>query len=417
MRRRITTSLLLPGAILLCAGRGSPALAQTLPSLDTRTWKPSTDPQAGLVLEPPSTPGSWQWNVGAWLSYAQSPVVARDASGGVLARPVLHAIGCDLVGGIGLGDRVAVGVDVPVVLWQDGSSGLPATIAGSQAVPTTGLGDMLLHAKVSILDNNRAGVAAGVGLAAIGSASLPTGDPVGFQGEGAATASVRVLAEYAVAVAALRVSLGYAVRPDTRVWPDPSLGGATFGNSLPWAIGLSVRPGPLFPSIDHDSRQTWELAAHGWLPAGPVAPLGVSGRGASALSPALLALDDRITIGHYGDAFVVVGAEIGLDQAVGVPSFRGVLSIGWAPRAHDSDHDGIPDDRDECPDLAEDPDGIQDEDGCPEDDADGDGILDSQDACPLVPGTDSNDPRLKGCPSSAPTDVPPVSSPDPTEKK
>jgi hypothetical protein len=356
--------------------------------------------------------------VGAWLSYAQSPVVARDASGGVLARPVLHAIGCDLVGGIGLGDRVALGVDVPVALWQDGSSGLPATIASSQAVPTTGLGDILLHAKVSILDNSHAGVAAGVGLAAIGSASLPTGDPVGFQGEGTATASVRVLAEYALAVAALRVSLGYAVRPDTRVWPDASLGGATFGNSVPWAIGLSLRPGPLWPSLDRDSRQTWELAAHGSLPAGPVAPFGISGHGASALSPALLALGDRITIGHYGDAFVVVGAEIGLDQAVGVPSFRGVLSIGWAPRAHDSDHDGIPDDRDECPDLAEDPDGIQDADGCPEDDADGDGILDSEDACPLVPGTDSNDPRLKGCPSSAaPTGVPPVSPPDPTEKK
>jgi hypothetical protein len=155
------------------------------------------------------------------------------------------------------------------------------------------------------------------------------------------------------------------------------------------------------------------------LPAGPVAPFGISGHGASALSPALLALDDRITIGHYGDAFVVVGAEVGLDQAVGVPSFRGVLSIGWAPRAHDGDHDGIPDDRDECPDLAEDPDGIQDEDGCPEDDADGDGILDNQDACPLVPGTDSNDPRLKGCPSTpaATTGVPSASSPDPTEKK
>jgi hypothetical protein len=213
------------------------------------------------------------------------------------------------------------------------------------------------------------------------------------------------------------VSVGYAVRPESRVWPDPSLDGVTFGNSVPWAVGLAVRPQPLLPSLDRDGRQLWELAAHGSLPAGPVAPFGISGRGASALSPALLTLDDRIAIGHYSDAFVLVGAEIGLDQAVGVPSFRGVLALGWAPRAHDRDHDGIPDDRDECPDLAEDRDGIQDDDGCPEDDADGDGILDGEDACPLVPGVASSDPRLNGCPAAAPAAVAPGPSPEQTEKK
>lgn len=49
----------------------------------------------------------------------------------------------------------------------------------------------------------------------------------------------------------------------------------------------------------------------------------------------------------------------------------------------DPDGDGLYDDADQCPAEAEDLDGFQDEDGCPDDDNDGDGIPDSDDLCPL----------------------------------
>ncbi len=48
----------------------------------------------------------------------------------------------------------------------------------------------------------------------------------------------------------------------------------------------------------------------------------------------------------------------------------------------DKDGDGIKDDIDDCPDEAEDMDGFQDGDGCPESDNDEDGILDAVDKCP-----------------------------------
>jgi hypothetical protein len=51
----------------------------------------------------------------------------------------------------------------------------------------------------------------------------------------------------------------------------------------------------------------------------------------------------------------------------------------------DSDNDGIPDDVDQCPDIPEDRDGFQDEDGCPDFDNDNDGIYDAQDKCPNDP--------------------------------
>ncbi|MCC6646567.1 MAG: DUF21 domain-containing protein [Polyangiaceae bacterium] len=68
------------------------------------------------------------------------------------------------------------------------------------------------------------------------------------------------------------------------------------------------------------------------------------------------------------------------------------------PLPPDRDKDGIPDKDDKCPDVPEDKDGIDDTDGCPEDDVDGDGIPDVKDACPREPGQPSKDPKQNGCP-------------------
>ena len=394
----------LPATLLpaLLAFLPSLAAAQTAPSVDARTWRPSIAPEAGLVLEPTQSPGPWQWNAGAWVSYSHMPVVLRDATTNAVASdPLAHVLGADLVAGVGLGDRAAIGVDVPVYLFQDGTSGLPAAIVSGGKVPTSGIGDVSILGKGTLLRNDPHGVPLGFGLAALGALSVPTGDRASFTSDGSVTVSLRLLAEYALGVGALRATLGYSLRTAQQTWPGATVGGVsqggvTFGDEIPWSIGATLRPKGVFPSLDSDDRQSWEIAFHGALPATPVAPFQP---GASSLSPTLLAFDDRIGLGHYRDAFVLAGADLGLDSSVGVPAFRVIVAVGWAPRAHDRDGDGIPDDVDECPDLAEDFDGIQDEDGCPEDDADGDGILDAQDACPLVPGVWWNDPRKNGCPA------------------
>ena len=49
---------------------------------------------------------------------------------------------------------------------------------------------------------------------------------------------------------------------------------------------------------------------------------------------------------------------------------------------YDNDHDGIPDENDLCPNQAEDIDGFADTDGCPDPDNDLDGIPDVRDECP-----------------------------------
>jgi len=392
----------MPSSIRLCAAGAAlvvltafagAAHAQTLPSLDARTWRPSTDPNASLVVEPAVTPGPGIFSVGAFAHYAFRPITLRRAgTDDVALRPVAHVLGMDAVANLGIGQRFALGLAIPVVLYQDGSRPLPPTVSEVDATPTSAIGDLGLSMKGSLVRNENGGF----GLAALGYFTVPTGDRGSFAGEGSMTGSARLLAEYTLLVASAQASLGYKLRTEHRTWPAEQAGGYRFGDELPWSIGFALRPGVL--GVDSGNRQRWELAAHGWLPAGPVGPFGAGDPGSAALSPVLLAASDRIEVGRYRDTYVLVGAEIGLTQAVGVPVFRGVAAIGWAPREHDMDHDGVKDDLDGCPEIPEDRDGFEDSDGCPEIDNDDDGILDKEDACPNVAGVASADSKKNGCP-------------------
>ena len=64
----------------------------------------------------------------------------------------------------------------------------------------------------------------------------------------------------------------------------------------------------------------------------------------------------------------------------------------------DSDGDGIADADDACRTEAEDKDGFEDEDGCPDPDNDQDGIADADDKCPLEPEDKDEFQDEDGCP-------------------
>jgi outer membrane protein OmpA-like peptidoglycan-associated protein len=70
-----------------------------------------------------------------------------------------------------------------------------------------------------------------------------------------------------------------------------------------------------------------------------------------------------------------------MEEALG-NNHRISLNLAFGESERDRDGDGIPDYDDECPTSAEDFDGFQDEDGCPDMDNDGDGIVDELDSCP-----------------------------------
>ncbi len=397
MRRRRAQAL---GVAALFASRA--AWADGAPDVDVRTGAPSVDPRANLVLEPVSTPGPWSFAAGAWTHYENDPIVLRaPGAGGIASRPLENQVGLDVVASLGLGARAEVGVRVPMFLFEQGDGGLPSTVVASGKVPTAGFGDIALAGKATLIPNELGGF----GLGALGEVSLPTGAATGFMSDNGATVTVRMLADVSLLVASLQASVGYSLRTSHVEWPEGV--GVGFGDSIPWTLGVVVRPAILH-AIDPGARQSWELALHGSVPAGPVAPFGLGDGGSAALSPVLLAVSDRVGLGQYRDAFVLSGVDVGLDHAIGVPSVRAMLAFGYRFDRHDADGDGIPDDRDACPRLAEDHDGFEDSDGCPEADNDQDGIVDAGDACPNVPGVPSPDPRKNGCPVEAPPTDPPA---------
>ncbi len=81
---------------------------------------------------------------------------------------------------------------------------------------------------------------------------------------------------------------------------------------------------------------------------------------------------------------------------------RGRLVVVGAGNEPDADYDGVPDSVDQCPQVVEDHDGFEDEDGCPDLDDDNDNLPDSEDRCPRAGETVNGYEDEDGCPDELP---------------
>jgi outer membrane protein OmpA-like peptidoglycan-associated protein len=77
-----------------------------------------------------------------------------------------------------------------------------------------------------------------------------------------------------------------------------------------------------------------------------------------------------------------------------------IFALSWNGQVAkgDLDKDGVPNKTDKCPTEAEDKDGFQDDDGCPDPDNDQDGIADLNDKCPLLAEDMDGFEDQDGCP-------------------
>jgi hypothetical protein len=100
---------------------------------------------------------------------------------------------------------------------------------------------------------------------------------------------------------------------------------------------------------------------------------------------------------NAGDFIVSLSGSVGPTDGLGTPDGRVVLGLRWMPSDNDQDGDGISDGKDQCPFLAEDPDGFNDQDGCPDPDNDNDLIPDLDDRCPNDQAEEGRDDDEDGC--------------------
>ena len=360
-------------------------------------------------------------------------------SGSDLSRqpnPVTSQVINYLSGGFEVGERFAVVGVLPIALYETGSD--PGPIARGVALSRAAAHDLRVDARVLALGSDAGRFRLGV----IGSMYAPTGNAYSYGSDGGIHGSVAIAAEGRPGGLLLLTNVGVHLRPPS------SMGQLAIGDELRVAAGLFV------PMREDRTRVGVEVFAstglgspHDATGAAPSTFLSLRNTPAEWLAEARFALDDKRM------SWLIFGGGTRLDPGYGAPDVRVVAGIGAAlstadaapapvrqrhapakpyegpadadhdgipdetdlcpnvaedreqpepndgcPRPQDRDHDGIVDDRDRCPDLAEDLDGFEDHDGCPDVDVDGDGVPDEADACPTEPGAASDDPGQSGCP-------------------
>lgn len=307
-------------------------------------------------------------------------------------------------------DRLVVGVMLPITFFRGNAVQVPdrggSCLDGSETclynvgdeprgLRSQGVGDLQLHVKARLFSLQW------FGIAAILRAQFPTARTDQFAGEpGVALWPTAVFEFFPTERIRLGLEAGYR-------WNSGN--GATFiwnGRSNPAVPGVAFDP-----VDDPDAGELFtydDLITFGF---------GASFRIARQLDFVVEYYGSKIAqeigtdgtlsmeaLGGFkyfvaGNSFLYFGAGGGIPTTgFQASDVRALLGFMYEPATQDRDGDGIVDDRDGCPDEAEDKDGFEDADGCPDLDNDGDGILDVDDDCPLVKEDYDGDRDDDGCP-------------------
>ncbi|ATB48543.1 OmpA family protein [Corallococcus macrosporus] len=452
--RRVTR---LAAPLLLVASATASAQPAASQAIDVQQYKPAPGAHDVLGMHGARIAPHLSWNLGASLNYADDPLNLVDPRADrFLYRIVDSQLTLDLMGAISLFDRVELGFALPI---SHTTSEPAAAVAPDLAsgVETTGVGDLRLVPKVRLLSTD-----SGIHLAVTAPFTVPTGGGEKFLGSDTLTFQPRFVAEWATTSLRLLANVGFNVRREEqlrnlRVGNEfayavgaevPLSRKLTAQATLAGALGLKEtsseeRPMEVLAALKY--RFTEGLAAH--VGAGPgltrgygtpsfrvlggVAWTPFESRSAPAAAAPVCDLGPEDFDGFQDDDHCLDPD----DDGDGIPDVTDVCPTepetvnGFQdedgcpddPNAHqpsaeerqpaappapltlppppvDTDGDGLVDSEDLCPNAAEDTDGFEDEDGCPDPDNDQDGIPDAEDQCPLEAETINGVKDDDGCP-------------------
>jgi outer membrane protein OmpA-like peptidoglycan-associated protein len=339
------------------------------------------------------------FSVSLFGSYANEPLVVRDPDGDKLGELVGSVGTVQLLGAVGLFERVDLGVALALHHTSSGSDFGDARLdVASLQGDEFAFGDIRVAPRVSIVEHDGS---SGIDLAFVLPLSIPTGNDASYAGE-PFRIEPRIALDYHSDAAVIVLNVGYLARREQQVVNTVA------DDQVKLGLGADVRL---------------------------VGGLGV-----------LAALDTRLNVlaDQFGDEDVdtellaglrykaggfraQLGAGPGIVHAISTPEYRVFAGVSYshepeqapesapppAPVDRDSDGDGVPDAVDRCADQAEDTDGFQDEDGCPDADNDGDGIADTADGCTGEAEDKDGFEDEDGCPDADPAPAPPAPAPEP----
>jgi OmpA-OmpF porin, OOP family len=345
-RRRLGGHAVLVAAFACTSLLAHGAAADGPEETDLRSFRPSTDKNGTLATEGLETPGAGNLQFGMWTSFATTTLRTREANGETV-RVVGPQLVIDPTIALGLGKYAAIGATTPIVVAQDSGA---SSLTGGQAVASQGLGDFTLTGKATALQPEKDSLSGGLGVSFLARFSFPTGDRSSFVSDSGLISELRALVTYDyVHTLTLAFTAGYRMRQKRHDILD-----VTIGDTIPWGFTLAFKPRAA--GLDDKGHWTWMLEGHGELGAVPNKLFADS-----RISPVLIGPSIRYEFG--GSYALFAGAETGLNDALGVPRFRAIVGFIFAPVVIDDDNDGVADSIDECPGLPGDKFGPQP--GCP----------------------------------------------------
>jgi outer membrane protein OmpA-like peptidoglycan-associated protein len=348
-------------------------------------FEPAPGTNNFLTVEGVRMDGRWGFSAGVLFDYAKDPFVVQScASGTDCSAPnatnttdthvVSDMFTWNLMAAVSPAKFLQVGLRLPLV-YVSGEGINPDTGRGAKdGLKTFGLGDATLEGKVRVLGGAQDPYL--LGLAA--DLSFPTGHATGGEGSylgnsSPVTGGIRAIFDAHIKAFSIGANLRGVFRE------SGTLGTTTIGPvDFRYGAALGYRISPIFKVLAEGFGSTQFQFKRGTN--------GLEADAAVEVRPLNLPVSFR------------AGGGAGILSGVGVPVARALVGVTYIHEIGDQDGDGIPDDKDQCPTIAEDKDGFEDSDGCPDLDNDGDGIPDDKDKCPNQPETVNGVDDADGCP-------------------
>jgi OmpA-OmpF porin, OOP family len=376
MRRQLFSCLAFAATVTTAAA----AFAQSVPGFAVDRFNPSERGSEWFALDSLDMRGNARPAIGVVGELALKPLaIPQQGPDGTHLTVLNHQFYTHLGASMVLGDRVRIGLNVPLLLSQSGQSG---TAFNQQYTGPNkaALGDVRMSADVRLVGQYGDAFILALG----GQMFLNTGSASLYTGDDSARGQVHLTAAGDVGIFVYSARAGFLFHES-----HTTFAGQPIGDEFIYGAAAGVR------------------VANKKLVIGPeLYGSTIISTKASDQTPLEVLLGTHYTIGE--DWRVGAGAGPGLSKAYGSPDLRILGSVEWVPGYHppvaavsDLDGDGIPDEKDACPRTpgprSDDP----QKNGCPipsPADKDGDGILDKDDACPDDAGVKTDDPATNGCP-------------------
>jgi len=374
-------------AVLALAGPGRADESPVAKSgLELRTFRPALDSKGHVTVNGATVLPHLGFSVGLVLDFSQDIHYAVEADKATddhtIVKNYLNGV---FSANLGLWNWIVVGLQVPVTL-VNGTVYRFNTDNEKRNWSSQGFGDLSVHVKSRIWYDveNRWGISAYV------RSQFGTGKEQFFFGD--------------PGIAALTAGAIFEERPVKWLRMDLDLGFRyPFGYKDLYARTADNPDAPLV--LKEGSQATFGLGSSFELVENTMELMleyiGFSSLNDSAFSAAYTPME---AVGGFKvfveeNSYLLAGACYGIPtDGFSTPLYRVFLGFIYEPSIGDRDHDGIPDDKDACPDEPEDKDGFQDTDGCPDPDNDLDGILDVDDRCPMAPEDKDGFQDDDGCP-------------------